>query len=111
MEERRKDGSFFLSSAYKKVNTIFELARKRHPELFEGSRENKTATFEKRFSDNIQQSLDKSEATTLNMMKWLPASININMISYFDYLFYLSQMLKEANTSKAHLKKMGFGGN
>lgn len=44
------------------------------------------------------------------MLKWLPSQITNNSISYFDYLLYMSQMLDEATTSKAHKKKMGYGG-
>lgn len=45
------------------------------------------------------------------MMKWLPQSINMNTVSYFDYLFYMTEMLKQApKTNEAHPQKMTFGG-
>lgn len=82
---------FFFARTFKEIDTVFKYIRRQFPSVFEGGGTNRKVTENSSFVDNVRGGIESRERLKLIVMKFLPATYQINSLTLYDFFFFANE--------------------
>ena len=103
--DRKWGRCFFFATANKEIDTVFKSIRRQFPDVFESGGKPRTTTTGSSFITEVRNGIDGRERLKLAVLKFLPATYQINCLTLHDFFFFASEAKKAQIQQSQKMKR------